>query len=167
MMDAELVLDARALTQRWLELCNDPLSPDHFELNQFGEIILSPRPTTRHQLMASAACYQLRSQLGPEAAVEVSVVTDQGIRVPDAVWMPPARWEESRLATPLPFVPDVCVEILSPGNTREEIAMKKGAFLRGGAREVIVVDGKGQVEYFGPEAKREKSLLSLVLSFPQ
>ena len=165
MMDAELVLDAPGLAQRWIELCNDPQSPDYFELNQFGEIILSPRPTTRHQLLASAASYQLREQLGPEAAVEVSVVTDQGVRVPDAVWMPAARWDEAKLATPLPFVPDVCVEILSPGNTREEIAMKKGAYLRGGAREVITVDGKGQVEYFGPEGRREKSVLGLVFSF--
>jgi Uma2 family endonuclease len=165
-MHAELVLDRQALAQRWQELCADPISPDYFELNQFGELILSPRPTTRHQRIASAIVRDLQGQLGPEAAVEISVVTDQGVRVPDAVWMPPSEWVRAKNATPLPFVPDICVEVLSPGNTREEIEMKKGAYLRGGAREVIIVSVNGEVEFFGPEGKRAKSALGLTLQLP-
>ncbi|MGH6690090.1 MAG: Uma2 family endonuclease, partial [Gammaproteobacteria bacterium] len=63
-------------------------------------------------------------------------------------------------------VPDICVEVLSPSNTREEIAMKVGAYLRGGAREVIVVGLTGEVEFFGTEGKRESSApgISLALS---
>jgi hypothetical protein len=46
-----------------------------------------------------------------------SVATDRGVKRPDACWMPAARWSESGYADPLPFVPDICVEVLSPGNT--------------------------------------------------
>jgi len=105
----------------------------------------------------------LENFLGMEAATEIGVMTDQGVRVPDAVWMPAARWSEARDATPLPFVPDICVEVLSPGNTRPEIEMKKAAYLRGGAREVIVVALDGSVAHFGPEGVRAASVFGLVL----
>ena len=165
-MHAELVLDRQALAQRWQELCADPNIPDYFELNQFGELILSPRPTTPHQRIASAIVRALQDQLGPEAAVEIALVTDQGVRVPDAVWMPPSEWVRANNATPLPFAPDICVEVLSPGNTREEIEMKKGAYLRGGAKEVIMVGVNAAVEFFGLEGKRTKSALGVTLQLP-
>jgi Uma2 family endonuclease len=78
--------------------------------------------------------------------------------------MPRARWVQAANATPLPFAPDVCVEVLSPSNTRQEIEMKKAAYLRADAREVIVVGVKGDVELFGHEGKRETSALGLKLS---
>ncbi len=89
-------------------------------------------------------------------------MTDQGVRVPDVVWMPPARWKQANNATPLPSVPDICVDVLSPSNTRAEIEMKKGAYLRGGAREVVIVNIDGSVELFGPEGKRAASIFGLV-----
>jgi Uma2 family endonuclease len=166
-MHAELVLDGQALAQRWQELCADPDTPHYFELNQFGELILSPRPSTRHQRIASALVRELQGLLGPEAAVEIAVLTDQGVRVPDAVWMPPSDWVRASNATPLPFAPAICAEVLSPGNTRAEIEMKKGAYLRGGAREVIVVGVSGEVEFFGPEGKRMTSALGFTLHLPR
>jgi hypothetical protein len=44
--------------------------------------------------------------------------------------------------------------------------MKLGAYLRGGARELIVVGLKGEVECFGAEGKREASALGLRLELP-
>lgn len=161
-MATELALSPADLAERWRALCDDPESPEHFEINQFGEVILAPKPTTRHQRRSSQVVIALHAQLGPEAAAEVGVMTDQGVRVPDAVWMPPERWRQANDATPLPFVPDVCVEVLSPGNTRAEIEMKKNAYLRGGAREVIIVLLDGTIEFFGAEGKRQVSGSGLV-----
>ena len=87
--------------------------------------------------------------------------------MPDVVWMPAARWLEVKGKNPFPFVPDVCVEVLSPGNSRAEITMKTGAYLRGGAREVIVVGLKGEIAYFGAEGRREASALDLRLQLPR
>jgi Uma2 family endonuclease len=165
-MDIEIALDREELLRRWQELADDPDSPDRYELNELGELILAPKPTNKHQRAAFAVARGLEAQLGPEAATEIAVFTDRGIRVPDVVWMPAARWKGREDESPLSFVPDVCVEVLSPGNSRAEIRMKIGAYLRGGAREVVVAGRKGEVEYFGPEGKREASALGLKLELP-
>ncbi len=94
------------------------------------------------------------------------MLTDRGIRVPDVVWMPAERWAACRAQSPLEVVPDVCIEVLSPGNTRQEIEMKIGAYLRGGAREVVVVGLKGEIEIFGPQGKRDTSALGIALALP-
>ena len=158
-MQGESVLDMDTLARRWQELASDPDSPDYYELNEFGEVIICPRRTNDHQRIVTAITSALSQELGPEAVQEVSVTTDRGIRVPDVIWMKPERWLQAKGKTPLPFVPDVCVEVLSPGNTKEEVAMKTNAYLRGGAREVIVVGLRGEVEFFGTEGKRLASAL--------
>ncbi len=165
-MQTEIALDREELLRRWHALAEDPDSPDRYELSELGELILSPKPTNDHQLVASEVAQQIARQLGPRSATDVSVLTHRGIRVPDVVWMPPARWREVKGESPCPFVPDACVEVLSPGDSRAEIAMKIAAYLRGGAREVITVGRKGEVEYFGPEGKRGQSALGLKLELP-
>jgi Uma2 family endonuclease len=165
-MQTEFALEREELLRRWTELSEDPESPDRYELSEFGELILSPKPANDHQRVAQAVVRALEARLGPEASVEISVYTDRGIRVPDVVWMPAARWREVKGKSPFPFVPDVCVEVLSPGNSRAEIMMKTGAYLRGGAREVILVGRKGEVEYFGADGRRETSALGILLELP-
>ena len=165
-MHADPAVRREELIRRWNELAADPESPDYFELNEFGELIMTPKPTTGHQVVASEVAWALKSQLGGRAATDVSVLTDRGVRAPDVVWMTSERWAECKGQSPLQRVPEVCVEVLSPSNTREEIAMKAGAYLRGGAREVIVVGLKGEVECFGPEGKRESSALGISLALP-
>jgi Uma2 family endonuclease len=165
-MQVEAVLDPTALVRRWQELAADPDTPDYYELNEYGEVIMSPRPTNDQQRALSAIMMSLQRQLGPDAVAEISVMTDRGIRVPDFVWMPQARWEQVKGKTPLPLVPDLCVDVLSPGNTREEIAMKSAAYLRGGAKEVLVLGLRGEIELFGPEGKRTASALGIALDPP-
>jgi Uma2 family endonuclease len=165
-MHAEAVLDRSALVRRWQALASDPGAPDYYELNEYGEVIMSPRPTNDHQRAVSAIVVSLQAQLGPEAAAEISVLTDRGIRVPDAVWMPQSRWNQAKGKTPLPFVPDICVEVLSPGNTHEEIDMKAAAYLRGGAKEVIVVGLTGEVAFVTLDGRRDASALGIELKLP-
>ena len=166
MEHAEAIMDRSALLRRWQALSEDPDTPENYELNEYGEMIAAPKPTNDHQRAVSAVVRTLERRLGPEAVPEVSIVTDRGVRVPDVAWMPLQRWEQVKGQTPLPFTPDVCVEVLSPGNTREEIAMKTGAYLRAGAREVIVVGLKGEIEFFGTEGKRAGSALGITLDLP-
>jgi Uma2 family endonuclease len=162
-MQIESVLDRDTLVRRWQELATDPDSPDYYEVNEFGEVIMSPRPTNDHQRVVTAVTLALNQQLGPEAVQEVSVMTDRGIRVPDVTWMKPEQWVQVKGKTPLPLVPDVCVEVLSRGNTAEEVTMKTNAYLRGGAREVIVIGLRGEIEFFGSEGQRVASALGINL----
>ncbi len=163
---ADTVLRRDDLALRWTTAaCSD--GGERYELSEFGEWIMSPTPTPGHQRVAFEVGVQLSAQLGRGAATEVPVLTDRGVRIPDAIWMPPERWAELKAYSPLTIVPDVCVEVLSPGNTREEIMMKLGAYLRGGAREAIVVGLGGEIEFFGPEGRRDASALGLRLDLPR
>jgi len=163
-MLAETAVGPEALVRRWTELAADPDAPDHYEINEYGELIMSPRPSNDHQRIVAAVVAAIEQQLGPEAVAEVSVLTDRGIRVPDVVWMPQEKWKQFKGRTPLPVAPDLCVEVLSVGNTREEIAMKAGAYLRGGAREAVVVGLRGEIQFLGPEGGRAASLFGLTLN---
>jgi Uma2 family endonuclease len=165
-MHAAVRLSPEQLAQRWRELAEDPHTPDFYELDEFGELIVSPHPSNQHERIAFLVAKALETQLGPGASTAVSVVTDIGVKRPDAVWMPESRWDEHGREDPFPFVPDICVEVLSPTNTSAEIDMKVAAYLRGGAREVVVVGLSGAVRFFGSEGERSKSLLGIQLALP-
>ncbi|MFN0316944.1 MAG: Uma2 family endonuclease [Burkholderiales bacterium] len=162
-MLAEVTLSPADLARRWAMLQAQGDTPDYCELNEFGELIMSPRPTNDHQRVVQAVAFAIREQLGPEVVAEVSVLTDRGVRVPDIAWMPPEKWKNLKGQTPLQIVPDLCLEVLSAGNTREEINMKVGAYLRGGAKEVITVGLNGRIELHGPEGIRDRSVFGLKL----
>jgi Uma2 family endonuclease len=166
MEHAEAVLDRSELVRRWQALGDDPQTPDYYELNEYGELIVAPKPTNDHQRIISEVATALTTALGGLAVPEVSIMTDRGIRVPDVAWMPEESWDRVKGQTPLMAAPDLCVEVLSPGNTRAEIAMKTGAYLRAGAKEVIVIGLKGEVEIFGPEGQRTLSALDIDLDLP-
>jgi Uma2 family endonuclease len=166
-MQAELILDRGALVQRWLELCASADSPAYFELNQFGEMVENPQPSVRERCIAHTVSRELEAQLGPEAAVEIAVMTDRGVRVPDLIWMRPSRWSEWQEVTPLPFAPDLCVEVLSRRDTPAAIEIKKAAYLRAGAKEVIVISADSRIEFFGPEGRRRVSALGVVVYLPE
>lgn len=127
---------------------------------------MTPRPSHEHQEVSAEIVVQLVRQLGPRAVTQVAVCTDRGIRVPDVAWMPAARCLEAKGQNPLARCPDVCVEVLSPRNTREEILMKVNACLRDRAREAIVVGLKGEIELFGPAGKLDSSSLGILLELP-
>lgn len=166
-MHTETLLTPGELAARWREVNADPESPDHFEINEYGELILSPSPTNKHELIAFKVAVALEQHLGPQASTAVSVSTSaRGIRRPDASWMPAERWAAAQYADPLPFAPDICVEVLSGKNTRAEISMKTAAYLDSGAREVVIVGIKGDVRYFGSNGERQQSAFGIRLSLP-
>jgi Uma2 family endonuclease len=165
-MHAAVRLSPEALARRWRELAKDPQSPDFYELDEFGELVVSPNPTNRHERIAFKVASALETQLGVEATTAISILTDIGIRRPDATWMPESRWQAAGEVDPLPFAPDICVEVLSPTNTLAEVQIKVGAYLRAGAREVIVVGLDGAVKFCGPEGERETSAFGVRFNWP-
>jgi Uma2 family endonuclease len=97
--------------------------------------------------------------------MSVPVVTPSfGIRVPDVVWMPCDKWEIFDRDDPVPFVPDLCVEVLLDSDRTHDIDRRVNAYLEGGAREVIVVDQFGQVQFWGATGQRQASMFEVALS---
>ena len=64
----------------------------------------------------------------------------------------------------VPFVPDLCVEVLLDSDRAHDIDRRVKSYLEGGAREVIVVGQYGQVEYWGVRGRRQASDFGTALS---
>jgi len=59
----------------------------------------------------------------------------------------------------LTIAPEICVEVLSPGNTRAEIEEKKRLYFEAGADEVWIASPAGEIAFFNPEGEIEGSAL--------
>lgn len=140
------VTPQEALALRWAELCADPRWRDlggKLELNGMGVIEMSPA-SNRHGMRQAALARLLGEQLPLGAViVECSVLTADGIRVPDVAWASGAFMQRHGDLTPFPQAPEICVEVRSPSNTDAEMAYKTQLYLAAGAVEVWIVDEDG------------------------
>ena len=166
-MLAETTLSAPELAQLWRQFAQDENLPDRYELTEHGELVMSPSPTNRHQLLCSEIAFQLRSQLGGKAVTEAAVLTrNAGVRKPDVAWMPGDRWAQVMQENDLLQAPDLVVEVLSPGNRRAEIAHKVRAYLASGITEVIVVALDGGIAFHRADGVHAQSAFSVKLDLP-
>jgi Uma2 family endonuclease len=165
-MDTNTLVSPEELTQWWAKLAQDEQSPDYYELTEHGELVLSPRAETNHQRLCAEIAFQLRSQLEGEAVVEAAVLTTTaGLRVPDVVWMPQARWNQLSRNSVLQ-APELVVEVLSPGNRTPEMNHKIQGYLNSGVQEVIIVGLTGKIDYIRQDGVHTTSMFTLTLSLP-
>lgn len=157
------VLAPDALRRRWLELA--PVMPEDGrpEIDEYGELILSPLPTNHHQRIASFVGHQLATALGGEAIGSLAILTRIGVRVPDMTWTADAG---PFAADPAPTAPEICIEVASPGNSTKWLREKTGAYLAAGAREVIIVELDGRIRYFTDVGEQPTSSFGVTLSLP-
>ena len=132
---------ADVLANPWLQNL-----PFKVELNRWGKIEMSPA-SNQHGAVQVDIAAELRRKRGGRVIVECSIQTTDGIRVADVAWVSSKRLKALGWTTPFSQAPELCVEIMSPGNTWAEMHMKAGLYLQAGATEVWVVglDGKRTV----------------------
>ncbi len=157
------------LVLRWDELLRDPSLHDlpyKIELNAWGKIEMSPA-SNRHARLQGALAAEFARQL-PAGAVltECSVLTKIGIRVPDVAWASARFMEAYAEITPYRHAPEICVEIVSPSNTKTEMQEKTRAYLDCGAAEVWLVSEAGGIRYFTPDGEVAASGFPLSVSLP-
>jgi len=162
-------LSRAELRRRWQQLAADPLVaaiPYKVELNEKGAIEVSP-PTTRHAFLQAYVSHELRLQR-PDGTTftECPVETEIGVRVPDVVWASPDFMLRHGAESEFRAGPDLCVEVLSPTNTRAEIGEKVAAYLAAGAREVWVVGEDGVPEIHTSDGRVAASALGFDLPRP-
>src|SRR5512143_397504 len=132
-------LSRSEMQARWRQLLEDPDAPERCELDEYGDLIVTPLPSNEHQRIAGALGWQIKAQLGGETGV-YAVATQAGVKVPDMCWTADYGALRNRGGdNPLGVAPEICVEVASPGNTRKEMNEKIEAYLQAGAREVILV----------------------------
>lgn len=167
MLDVTTTLSPEALSDLWAELAKDDQLPDWYELTEHGELIMSPKPSNRHQVICAEIAFELRNQLGGKAVSEVAILTTSaGVRVPDIVWMPDKKWQVVTTEASLIQSPDLVVEVLSPGNRQTEINYKIQAYLSSGVKEVMIVGLTGSIDYYREDGVHNASRFNLSLSLP-
>jgi Uma2 family endonuclease len=76
------------------------------------------------------------------------VDTTDGTRVADVAWISQERLAPYKEVLSLPIGPEICVEILSKSNTREEMQGKMQLYFAAGTREVWLCDKSGELEFY-------------------
>jgi len=147
---------------QWQEVIDNPYLknlPFKIELNRWGNIEMSPA-SNRHAFIQSRLAQLIRACIGKgETLTECSVQTSDGVRVPDVVWASPEYLDRYNWVTPFPAAPEICVEIVSPSNSRAEMLAKVRLFLEAGAEEVWLVNEGNGLEIQGTNGLLTDSVL--------
>jgi Uma2 family endonuclease len=137
---------------RWAELSADPLWIDiegKIETDRYGQIIMNPPADPAHG-GKQADLTVLLSKFTPDGKiiVECPISTSEGVKVPDVVWVSKKR--RASISGPSAFTaaPEICIEVLSPSNTRNEIEEKRRLYFEAGAVEVWLCERDGRLRFF-------------------
>ena len=122
--------------------------PYKIELDRHHKIIMSPAAYWHSDYQTEIATQLLKHMTGGRAPVECAIQTSEGVRVADVAWISKERRAPHKRATVLPIAPEICVEILSPSNSREEMLKKMTLYYAKGAQEVWLCDEEGRMEVF-------------------
>jgi Uma2 family endonuclease len=136
--------------RRWNEILGDQTLaglPYRIETNRHGHILMSPPPAASHGKKQAAISHLLVTLLPNGTTItECPISTSDGVKAADVAWLAPGRESESERAL-LVIAPDICVEILSPSNTRQEIEEKIELYFEANAKEVWVCDILGNMSF--------------------
>lgn len=149
-------------TMTWKELCLDRRFQDlpfKIELNRQGQIIMSPTRTLHGYFAAKIAELLKQHITQGKILVECAVDTGDGTKEADVVWVSDERFSVIRDQYSCSIAPEICIEIMSPSNTRSEMMSKKELYLRAGAQEYWLCDEKGQVQFFNQSGSLPNSVL--------
>src|SRR5512146_1659902 len=107
--------------RRWTEVLADRelrKFEGRIETDRHGHILRSFPPAPSHGSYQSEIAFLLRTFL-PKGRVlkECPVSTADGVRAADVAWASPQRMRELRDQPFFVRAPEICVEVLSPGNT--------------------------------------------------
>jgi|SRR6185369_7440328 len=144
----------------WAEVINHPSLRDlpfKIETNEFGEIIMNP-------VKIGHSIYQgeissLMKIMRPEgiAMVECAIRTRKGTKVADAAWASMDVIEKIKDETDASIAPEICVEVVSMSNTREEMKDKRQLYIEKGANEVWICNEYGEIRFFDTSGELEQS----------
>lgn len=120
-----------------------------------GELRRMPLPGFRHGRIANRIAVGLSNHvesksLGIVVAAETGFLLRQGpdeVRGADVAFISSARYEAASFSEEkhFPGAPDLAIEVVSPSDTYSEVEEKVLAWLRAGARLVVVADPKKEV----------------------
>jgi Uma2 family endonuclease len=161
----------RLTFQQFVELPEEP--GKRFELDR-GELIVEPSPTFRHNVIRDRIARHLREFVMTHSLGAVTVENDfrldsDTVRNPDVAFV--ANEPLSRMdvdSSPIEGVPNLAIEVISPGNSAQDMLTKVHQYLHAGCQAVWffhpklkvveVYDANGIREVAAPASLEEKNL---------
>jgi len=146
----------------WDEIINDPTLqnlPFKIETNKFGQILMSPASNKHGSIQFDVGRKIDRRKRSGMIIVECSIETSDGVKLAYVVWASDEFIAEYGETTPYPKAPEICVEVVSPSNSKQEIKHKVELYLAKGALEVWVVNQKREVTFYSHTGHLKKSKL--------
>lgn len=140
--------------RRWEEILESGESARYgnqrVETDRYGHLVLSPWAAAKHGTYQSeVVALFARLQTGGRTHVECPVSTSDGVKLVDAGWMSRERYEPMREFKVFEKAPEICIEILSPSNTRAEMEEKRDLYFEIGCLEFWTVGATGKLRFFG------------------
>lgn len=131
--------------------------PFKIELNGFGQIVMSPRSNKQGAIRSEIGFKIHNSKKRGQIIFGCSTETSDGVKVADVAWASDDFMAEFGDVTPYPKAPEICVEVVSPRNTKAEIQHKVELYLAKGALEVWVVNKDKEIAYYTHAGQIKKS----------
>ncbi|MBK1835590.1 Uma2 family endonuclease, partial [Roseibacillus ishigakijimensis] len=137
----------------WEKILADPFYArlEHrIETNAHGQVLMSPPPHYNHgETQTDIALLLTQLMTGGRALTECPISTSRGVRAADTVWISYPRRQQCRHSSGvLTRAPEICVEVLSPSNTTNEMLEKKALYFEAGAEEVWFCSVEGEMAFY-------------------
>lgn len=142
--------------------------PRRIETDRYGQIVMSPAPAPEHgEEQSEIVCLLKQLLLGGHVITECPLSTSEGVKLVDVAWISKARRQAQRGTICLTEAPEICVEVVSPGNTRRELREKKALYFAAGAEEVWLCHRDGRMEFFRKEVPETAGTSARCPAFPR
>jgi Uma2 family endonuclease len=157
--------------RRWAELLADrelARFEGRIETDRYGRIIMSPPPAPHHGSLQSEIAYQLRSLMDRgRVLTECPVSTADGVKGADVAWASPECIQELGNRSCFVRLPEICIEVVSPGNTQAEVREKVALYFDAGTKEVWLCGESGEMTFFGSASAKPQLHSALCPEFPK
>lgn len=155
---------------QWSEVIASPYLQDlpfKIELNRYGKIEMSPASNQHNYIQFELATLLKRKLKTGKTFSECSIATTEGVKVADVVWCSKEFIQQHGFNTPYSTAPEICIEVVSPSNSKEEMHNKVKLYLAASAKEVWIYWEDGLVEFFNLTGQIEQSSYGVVVKLPK
>ena len=154
---------------QWSDVISNPYLqnlPFKIELNRYGKIEMSPASNQHSYLQYYLARLLERKLKKGQSFVECSILTTEGVKVADAVWCSKEFIKKYQHETPYSYAPEICVEVVSPSNSVQEMQEKTKLYLEAGAKEVWICWEKC-LEFYDKSGQLAQSNYGITVKLPK
>jgi Uma2 family endonuclease len=154
---------------RWQDVCEDPQLQDlpfKMELNHWGQLIMSPAKNI-HSVLQGRIQRELFRRLGDRGEIipECAIQTTDNVKVADVAWISPERYQQVKHEIAYSIAPELCIEVISASNSKQEMLEKKELYFNAGAVEVWLCSLQGEISAYDPSGELFNS--RLIPGFPR